>query len=206
MELMEVIKKRRSVRKYLEKPVPEDIIHNLLEAGRLAPSGGNSQNHFFGVVREECQKGKLGRAAGNQMWIKTAPVIIAYCAYIGYDLAEVPEDDFALIVNKTRFGDDLVQYLNNYQDRKAVNTFWNNSSPLIPGEHIFLAAISYGLNACWIGYLDIKKASKILNLPDDVVCLYLMPLGYAAKEPEKKARKTLEELTFYDQWRGEIDD
>ncbi len=85
------------------------------------------------------------------MWIAKAPVVIAHCTYIGYDLAEVAEDNFAL-------------------------------------------------SGCWVGYLDIKKASEILNLPDDIVCLFLMPLGYAAEKEEKNEKKSLEELVFYDKW------
>lgn len=84
---------------------------------------------------------------------------------------------------------------------KIMNTFWNNSNPLIPGEHMLLAAANYGLSGCWVGYLNIFKASKILKLPDDLVCLFLMPLGYAAENKEKKEKKTLDELVFYDKWK-----
>ncbi len=200
MEYMDVIKERCSVRNYLPEPISEEILTEILQAGRLAPSGGNSQNYFFGVVMDEQKKKDLAEAAGNQEWISTAPVVIAYCTSVNNDFSEVPEDDFGLIVNKTRFGDELVTYLNDYEDRKAINTFWNNSNPLIPGEHIFLTATNFGLNCCWIGYLDIQKASKILNLPDDIVCLFLMTVGYAAEKPQEKEKKSLEELVFYDEW------
>ena len=63
-----------------------------------------------------------------------------------------------------------------------------------------MAAVNFGLNACWVGYLDIARASQILNLPDHIACLYLMPVGYADDKPEKIERKPLEELVFYDEW------
>ncbi|MEC9489100.1 MAG: nitroreductase family protein, partial [Halanaerobium sp.] len=108
MEFMDVIKKRRSARSFLDKQVPEDILRKILEAGRLAPSGGNAQNTFFGIVRDKERKLALARAAGKQEWIAEAPLIIAYCTYIGFDLAEVEEGSFALAVNLDRFGADLV--------------------------------------------------------------------------------------------------
>ncbi len=201
MEFMEVIEKRQSIRSFSDKKIDTEILENILRAGRLSPSGGNAQNRYFGVVKDDNIKKDLAEAAGNQMWIAKAPVVIAHCTYIGYDLAEVAEDNFALRVNKTRFGSELISYLNSYNDRKIINTFWNNSNPLIPGEHMLLAAANYGLSGCWVGYLDIKKASEILNLPDDIVCLFLMPLGYAAEEKEKKKKKALDELVFYDNWK-----
>ncbi|MEC9487962.1 MAG: nitroreductase family protein, partial [Halanaerobium sp.] len=62
------------------------------------------------------------------------------------------------------------------------------------------AAVNYGLSACWIGHLDIEKASKILNLPDDMACHFLMPLGYPAEEPGSLARKPFSEIVFCEQW------
>lgn len=52
MNISEAIRKRRSVRKYLNKPVPMDIVMKLLEAGRLAPSGNNTQPWSFIVVQD----------------------------------------------------------------------------------------------------------------------------------------------------------
>ena len=137
---------------------------------------------------------------GNQEWIATAPVIIACCAKLEGDLKHVSDDDFGLLVNKTRFGEDFITYLNDYSNRKTVNTFWNNSVPLIPGEHIFLAAVNRGLNACWVGYLDIQKSSEILNLPKDIVCLFLMPIGYAKERPKEIMRKSKHDIVFYEKW------
>lgn len=78
---------------------------------------------------------------------------------------------------------------------------WANGCPLIPGTHMTLVATSYGLDTCWIGYLDVQKAGQILGLPENMACLYLLPIGYPAQEPKKKStRKPLEEITFYNTW------
>lgn len=200
MNFLDVIYRRRSVRNFLTDPVPDEVLRELLEVARLAPSGGNGQNWCFGIIKDVETKIKLAKASGGQEWIATAPVIIACCAKLEEDFSELPEDDFGLIVNKTRFGKEFVTYMNSYPDRKMANIFWNNAVPLIPGEHIFLAAINHGLNACWIGYLDIRKASEILSLPEDVVCLFLMPIGYAKEQPKDIDRKSYDEIVFYEKW------
>lgn len=200
MDFMEVIRNRRSSRTFKKTPIPDRIIEEILEAGRLAPSGGNGQNHYFGVIKDEKIKAELAKAAGNQMWITTAPVVIALCTSIEEDIAKVAEDDFGLEVNKSRFGVELISYLNEYPNRRTISKFWENANPLIPGEHIFLAAVNNGLRACWIGYLDTDRASRILNLPNHISCMYLMPIGYAAAEPDEIDRKELEEIVFYEKW------
>ena len=80
MELKEVIKKRRSVRDYEDTPVPEDKLLRVLEAGRLAPSGGNSQLWKFIVVRDSKRRQQLAKAASGQTFVAKAPMVIAAVA------------------------------------------------------------------------------------------------------------------------------
>ena len=77
----------------------------------------------------------------------------------------------------------------------------SNATPLIPGEHIALTAAALGLSSCWIGHLDVRRASTILGLPDDIVCLFLLPVGYAAQPPRPLSRKPLAVLSFREQWK-----
>jgi len=200
MELFDSIKTRRSARSFKDTPIPDSIINEMLEGVRLAPSPGNSQGYYFGVIKDKEIKEKLSKAAGGQMWIATAPVVFACCADISWDIAAQPDDDFGLIVNKLRFGKDFVKYLCEYPDRKTCMTLLENATPLIPSEHIFLTATSHGLSACFIGYLDIVKANMILNLPQNLTCLFLMPVGYADELPREKYIKSVNEIAFYDQW------
>jgi len=78
MELMEVISRRRSIRKYRSDAVPEADIEYILEAARLAPSWANTQCWKFVVVTDQKIKDDLA-LAGNS-WIAQAPVIIVACA------------------------------------------------------------------------------------------------------------------------------
>jgi nitroreductase len=82
MELKEVIKARRSVRDYEDKPVPEDKLLRVLEAARLAPSGGNGQPWKFIVVRDSKRRQQLAKAASGQTFVAKAPVVIAAVATI----------------------------------------------------------------------------------------------------------------------------
>jgi nitroreductase len=201
MELIESIKKRRSVRKFKNKAIPENIILEMLNSARLSPSGGNGQNWIFGVIIDKTQKEKLAEAAGKQTWIKDAPVVIAGCSKLDWDIAKQPEDDFGKIVNYLRFGKEFIDYLCKFPDRRACMTLFENASPLVPMEHMFLTAVSHGLSACFIGFLDVKKTNKILNLPDNITCLFLLPVGYADEIPENKETKSIEEISFYNTWK-----
>lgn len=196
MDLIEVIQTRRSSRSFRNMPVAEEIIQEMLHAAQAAPSGGNGQNHLFGVVDDANLKDALAQSAGGQMWIAQAPIVIACCARLEPDLRELPEEDFGLIVNQTRFGRSFIDYLNLYENRRIVRTLFSNAAPLIPAEHMFLTAVSHGLSACFVGYLDVEEASRILQLPEDMACLFLLPVGYAEKEPGEKNLKSLEEISF----------
>ena len=80
MELKEVIKNRKSIREYEDKPIPEDKLLRVLEAARLAPSGGNRQEWRFVIVRDIQRRQKLVQAAEGQTFVGQAPVVIAAVA------------------------------------------------------------------------------------------------------------------------------
>lgn len=78
MEFMDVVSKRRSIRRYKQDPVPQKDIEYILEAARLAPSWANSQCWKFIIVTEQKVKDELAKA-GNS-WIAKAPAVIVACA------------------------------------------------------------------------------------------------------------------------------
>ena len=79
MELKEIITKRRSVRAYEDRPVPEKSLRNILEAARLAPSARNDQSWKFVVVREGKRRQELTQAADRE-FVAEAPLVIAAVA------------------------------------------------------------------------------------------------------------------------------
>ena len=77
MEFLELVRKRRSIRRYKSDPVPQKKLEYVLEAARLAPSWGNRQCWRFIVVKEEAKR----RAIAIREWVAEAPSIIVGCAY-----------------------------------------------------------------------------------------------------------------------------
>jgi len=83
MDVMEAIRKRRSVRSYRDAEVEEAKLQAVLEAARLAPSAKNRQEWRFVVVRDAATRQKLSTAAKGQQFVAQAPVVIAACSTNG---------------------------------------------------------------------------------------------------------------------------
>jgi len=77
MDTIETITNRRSVRKFQSKPVSDEDLKTIIEAGRQAPSAANRQPWHFVVVKNEDQREKLAEACSGQTWLAGAAVIIA---------------------------------------------------------------------------------------------------------------------------------
>jgi len=77
LDVQEAIRKRRSIRKYRSKPIPNEKLQLLLEAARLAPSGGNRQPWRFVVVKKPSTKRALAQATHGYQFIADAGVIVA---------------------------------------------------------------------------------------------------------------------------------
>ncbi|MGD2295262.1 MAG: nitroreductase family protein, partial [Candidatus Aminicenantes bacterium] len=80
MSILDVIRRRRSTRKYKSDPIPEEVFLRVMEAARLAPSGKNLQPWHFVIVKDKDIKDKLAVASAHQYFIAEAPIIIVACA------------------------------------------------------------------------------------------------------------------------------
>ncbi|MBN2583176.1 MAG: nitroreductase family protein [Planctomycetes bacterium] len=80
MNTMEAIAQRRSIRSYTDRPVGDNDLRQVLDAGRLAPSGSNRQEWVFVVVRDAAKRKQMVAACHNQKFIAQAPVVIVACA------------------------------------------------------------------------------------------------------------------------------
>ena len=78
--ILDIIKKRQSVRSYLKREIPEELLNKILEAGRLAPSATNRQPWKFIVVKDKELKKQLVPACKNQGFVGEASVVIVGCA------------------------------------------------------------------------------------------------------------------------------
>jgi nitroreductase len=80
MDVMEAIRKRRSIRSYQDRPVEEEKLRAVLEAGRLAPSAKNLQEWRYVVVRDPELRARMPEVANGQKFVGEAPVVLVACA------------------------------------------------------------------------------------------------------------------------------
>jgi nitroreductase len=169
MNVFEAIKTRRSIRSFDDRPIEEEKLLRVLEAGRLAPSAKNRQEWRYVVVKDKELRKKLAVAANNQYFLAEAPVIIVGCATLVNYVLSCGQPAYTIDVS-------------------------------ISMDHMTLQAVEEGLGTCWIGAFKEDEVKRILNIPDDIRVVELMPLGYPKFLPEPRPRKRLNEIVFFDRW------
>ncbi len=160
MTILDAVKERRSIRKFLPKQIPDAIIDNLKEALIWAPSAGNLQARKFYFVFENKTKEKLAMAALNQSFIAKAPLSIVACT------------------------DSQIRL--HYRER-GVNLYTiQDVAASIMG--MMLVAHEAGLGTVWIGAFEEKEVSKILDLPHNLRPVAIVPVGYPSSIPSAPPR------------------
>lgn len=160
MDILNVIKERRSVRKFLKDPIPKEILNALKEAILWAPSAGNLQSRKFYFVFNQSIKNDLVKAALGQSFIAEAPLAIIGCA----DL---------------RIGE--------HYGERGVNLYAiQDVSASI--QNLLLVAHSLGLAGVWVGAFCEDEAHKILKLPHYLRPISIIPVGYTSVHPTTPGR------------------
>ena len=154
MELMEVIRQRISVRNYLPDPVPQEVLEEILEAGRLAPSAQNRQPWRYIVIQGMEQTAALAKHCGliglSNFFIKSAPLVIVACA------------------------DTKSNVRINGMDYYQVDT-------AISFQQMILCATNQGLGTCWMAAYSEKILKKYLQLPASWRVVAMSPFGYPSE-------------------------
>ena len=171
MTFTDLVRARYSVRAYRPDPVPDDLLAEVLEAARLAPTASNRQPIRIVVVHTAGRETELGRIYGRP-WFVQAPLVIAVCTIPGEAWARASFDG------------------RSYADVDAA----------IVMDHLVLAAADLGLGTCWVAAFDPDAAREVLGLPDGVEPLLFTPLGFPADQPRPKERKPLADLVRYERW------
>lgn len=200
MELLEVMRNRRSVRKFKDIDISNNVINDILESAKLAPET-DTCNYYFGVIKDAKVKEKISHATLWAEWVAKAPVIFACCCDISWDIREQTKDDYGVIGNKLRYGEDIVNFLREYKNRKACKTLMQSTPVYIAAQHMILTAVSHNLRGCLVDFIDIEKINKILGLPDHISCQLLVPMGYADETPIQKSNENRNDMFFYDKWK-----
>lgn len=166
MDAIEAIYKRRSIRNYLDKPLEKDMLITLLKAAAAAPTAANCQPWEFVVIDDGEKLAELKKELIFARY--NAPAAIVVCGNM-----------------KLAF-------------KGAGQEMWvQDCSAAV--QNILIAATDMGLGTVWIGVYPleghIRSLKRILHMPDYVIPLALIYVGYPAEE--KEARTRLNEKRVY---------
>ncbi len=161
MALIDLLRHRKSVRDFLDKPVEREKIMICLEAARVAPSACNSQPWKFIIVDDRELKNKLCDRAFSGIYsinsfCKTAPVVVA------------------VVSEKSKF---LARIGGMFRGTK-----YHLIDIGIACEHFVLEAEDLGLGTCWIGWFNEEAVKSMLNVPRSKKIDILIALGYYDRE------------------------
>jgi nitroreductase len=171
MEYYKLIRTRESVRNFDPgRPVPEDVLERILDAGHMAPSACNYQPWEFLIIRSPEMMEKV-KACYHRPWFKDAPCILVVLglkdkAWVrSYDSYNSIETDLAIVMT-----------------------------------HLILAAENEDVGTCWIEAYDPAILGRALELNENRVVFGITPLGYPRpgfKKSGEKKRKALKEIVRY---------
>jgi nitroreductase len=167
---MDVIRLRRSVRTYVDRPIPEKVIRDLANTVQTAASAWDITNARIIIVRESNDVKRLRRAVFSGLagkinpWMLTtkAPALIAACGY----------------PDSASSGDDRALYL-------------AHASMLM--EVVVLAAAEHGLGTCWLGGFGEEGVRRALSIRDDLRVAAVSPLGYPSERIQAESGQYMRE-------------
>lgn len=175
MQLDQVIRKRKMIREYQKRDIPEQLLDKLIDNASRAPSAGHTQVQEFIVVKDLETKRKLKLASVNQEHVEQAPVLIVVCSNTSRSVG--------------RYG------------RRGIE-FYSVVDGAFASMLILLTATNEGLGAGFVGAFDDDKVSEILGLPKDgsVRPIGIITIGYPDEEPSKLGRIARDRIVHREQW------
>ncbi len=172
MELKEAVMARRSIRKYQQKDVPLQLVAEILETARFAPSAGNAQNWRLVIVTDKKKKSEIADICCSQHWMSSAPVLIAVC-------------------NASKKLTTLY---------KESGKMFSTQNCAIIASYIQLLAAEKGLGTCWVGAFDHDKLHRLLNVEDDASVEAVLTMGYPDEEKPAHVRNDFVNFCYFDKW------
>jgi nitroreductase len=176
-DLIDLLKSRRSVRRFEEKDIPENLLSEILESVQWSPSWANTQCWEIVVVKDSAVKEKLQETIVPKnpatKAITGAPVVLALCGKLGIS-------GYYKDIAVTKFGD------------------WYMFDLGIACQSICLSAHPQGLGTVVVGLFDHLKAKQVLGIDEAYELVTLIPMGYTAKIPPAPKRKDINDFVHYD--------
>jgi len=180
--ILEAQLKHRSIRKFIDKPVEDDLLRTLIQAAQGAASSSFIQAYSLVQVTDVDNRSKIAALAGGQSWVEKAPEFLIICA----DLSRIEhcciEEGMGPLEGHTE------HFLAASVDAALM------------AQNLMLGAESVGLGAVFIGGIrnDPMQVSKLLNLPDQVYPVFGLCLGYPDAQPDLKPRLPVEVILHRD--------
>ena len=177
MELMDAIQQRRSIRKFEDRPVSDEVVRELMEAVMWSPSWANTQCWELVQVKNPAKREQLQQtiSKGNPSTkaIVSAPVLFVICG-------RLKSSGYYNGVVTTKFGD------------------WFMFDLGIACQSLCLAAHDKGLGTVMVGLFDHDEAGKVIDLPEGYEVVAMIPAGYPAQEVKAPKRRPPEEFLRVD--------
>ena len=167
MDFFQTVEARHSIREYRQEPIPAGTLNLILEAANLAPSAGNLQAFEIYVVTDAALRQQLADAAGGQGFLSGAAAILIFAAHPARSAA--------------RYG------------RRGTRLYAVQDAT-IACAYATLAATAAGIGATWVGAFHDQAVREVLDLPEGIVPVALLPMGFPAEEPAARPRRKLSEL------------
>ncbi len=181
--LLELMKKRRTIRKFKPEPIPDDYIKKVIDAAHWAPSGANTQPWEFVVVKDTEMKNKIGLAVSETATLRNDRKKIPVQPYF--------VEAWALIIV---CGDPrLMEAYPTGDVREEIFT----SSLAAALQNMHLAATALGLEgSVWgtVGPLAGTRINDMLKIPQVLKVRAIVPLGYPAIHPKPTFRREIDEI------------
>ncbi|WP_077623321.1 oxygen-insensitive NADPH nitroreductase [Sediminibacillus massiliensis] len=171
-EVRTLIQSHRSIRRFEDKPVPQQVIDDLVESARWAPSSHNVQAYSIICIRNQSTKDKLQELCGNQRYIGQCPVFFVFVMDF-YRHAVISEQNGSA-----------------FEVEEIENLLVGSVDTALAAENFLLAARSYGLGGVMIGGIrnEAAEVAKLLKLPKWTVPVMGMCIGYPDQQPWQKPR------------------
>ena len=171
MEILDIIKNRRTIRNFKDEDVSDGDLRKILEAGNSAPCAGKLSNWRFIIVKYQKDKEKLAEACFNQEWVANASVLIVVCS-------------------------DSGRLKGIYGKRGEMYAIQNTAAAI---ENMLIEATSLGIGSAWIGAFNDDEIIRVLEIADYVKIHAVVALGYANEKPTV-AKLKLPDVVFFDKW------
>lgn len=176
-QVIETILNHRSIRKFEERALSQEQIETIVECAQAASTSSYIQAYSIIGIKKPEMKRRLAEIAGNQAYVESNGHLFIFCADLHrYEvIAELEDQDLTTSLQST--------------EKFMVGVI----DATLAAQNAVLAAESMGLGACYIGGIrnDLEAVCELLQIPNRVIPLFAVVVGYPQQQPDRKPRLPL---------------